>query len=337
MKACIILILISLTVQICALGFLDQYVLKNSYEFSSKRIESTTEPVSDINITIPANIKKMELSYDGRYVSYFKNDILYVGDTKENDIKEVSLSKNESIIHCTWLENREVLILLKKVKEKGDEKIQLVSYNAKKSTQQIVKDICEYEKDHEFKDITMSVLTGVYYINIKANDGDTVYRIDRNDDMSLVEIGDSELSNIQSMRHVDRLIYQRDNDILITSPNKRLTLSYTGEKSLLGIDENDIVYVGKVANNKITSVLYGKLNEDSLIKWNNVDMSEPVDVSDLYFNNKSEILIINRQDHYIYNVMTKQKTVYNGELVQVKDKFVASINEKGKLNYNYFN
>ena len=155
--------------------------------------------------------------------------------------------------------------------------------------------------------------------------------------MSLVEIGDSELSNIQSMRHVDRLIYQRDNDILITSPNKRLTLSYTGEKSLLGIDENDIVYVGKVANNKITSVLYGKLNEDSLIKWNNVDMSEPVDVSDLYFNNKSEILIINRQDHYIYNVMTKQKTVYNGELVQVKDKFVASINEKGKLNYNYFN
>lgn len=335
MKILVFLISISLVIQLSLLSFLDNFVFENSYEFSSKKIESNIDDSECcINPIIPTNAKDIDLSFEGRYVAYSKNNVLFVEDTKTKDVNEIPTNKDESVIYYTWLENRDVLIILKNV----DRKIQLVSYNAKNDTQQVVEDICNYKEGLEFKEITMSVLTGVYYINIKDDDENKIYRVDRNDDLESVDTGVSHISTIKTMKHIDRLIYQADNNgqIFITSPNKKVNLNSMSQLSLLDVDDNDNVYIGEVLNNKITSIFYGKLDNDSS-RWKNIELDTPIDKSNIYFNSKSEILVNDKDNNIVENLTTKQRCEYKGTFVKIIDKFIASYDEQGKLIYTYFN
>lgn len=92
---------------------LDNFVLKKYSKFSGKKIKSTVDSDKvDINIVISTDTKNIDLSYEGRYVAFNSNNALYIENTETRNTNEILINKDESIIHYTWVENRDILIII---------------------------------------------------------------------------------------------------------------------------------------------------------------------------------------------------------------------------------
>ena len=335
MKKIIIWITLSLLLQIGGLYILNNFVFITSSEFTSNKMEIKKNNTKDINATIPSDVTNIDLSYEGKYLTYSKEKTLYIEDIKTGKTSEVKTENNEVIMSYKWLDGRDLLAIVEKVKKDGEEKVQLITYNAANASKAFVKEICNFQKNMEVEKISASVLTNVYYINVnRGSSRNIVYRIDRNEDIKPVDIKAGVLGNMEVIPHEDRLIYEDKvtGKFFVTSPNKQLTFNSNEKLKLLGIDRNDVIYMGELKGDKISSVTYGKITEDTST-WKKVTVDVAVAKGDVYFNNESEILINDNLKGSVKNLTTGNEVEYEGKFIQVKEDFIATMDGSGKLIY----
>ena len=139
---------------------------------------------------------------------------------------------------------------------------------------------------------------------------------------------------MQVIPHEDRLIYEDklNGKFFVTSPNKQLIFNSNKKLTLLGIDRNDVIYMGELNGDKISSIIYGKVSEDTST-WKKVTLDSVVNSDDLYFSNKSEILINDNLKGSVKNLTTGNEVEYEGKLIQIKEDFIATTDSSGKLVY----
>lgn len=336
-KKIIAWVILSIAVQIFLLYILDNFVFKHSSDFKSQKIEINKDKTKDINASIPSDADKVNISYNGKYLTYNKGEKLYIEDTKTGTSTEIKTENNGDILYHKWLEDRDRLIIVKKVKDDGVYKIQLVTYNPKDFTETTASKeyICTYEDGMEVKKVTESTITNVYYIDIyKGGLKNIVYRIDINEELTRVSLQTTVLGNMQVIPHEDRLIYEDklNAKFFITSPNKQLTFNSNKPLTLLGIDRNDVIYMGELNGDKIVNIMYGKVNEDTST-WKKITLDSVVNSTDVYFTNNSEILVNDNLKGSVKNLMTGKENEYEGKLVQIKEDFIATQDNNGKLVY----
>lgn len=326
--------MLSLVLQFAGLFLLDSFVFKHSSEFKMKKVEANVDNTKNINATISKSAQDIRISYDGKYLTYYENKVLYIEDTKTGEKTEVKTNDSGEILNCKWLSDRNRLVIAEKANKDGKDKIQIITHDAKTGNESFVSEICRYEQNMEVKKIAVSVLTGVYYIDIdKGGMKNTVYRIDINHDITKVELRSNVLGNIEVIPHVDRLIYEDklNNTFYATSPSKKLNIKSDKELTLLGIDNEDVIYIGELTNDKISKIVYGTVDQDAST-WKSVDLTQVINENDLFFNSKSEILINDNLQGIVKNLTTGKETVYDGKLVEIKEKFISTVNN-GKLQY----
>jgi len=327
--------ILSIILQIGGLYVLDNFVFKHSSDFQSKTLELKKDNTKDIKATIPTNAKDVNISYDGKYLSYKENENLYLQDAKTGISAQVTTKKVGTILYYNWIPDRDILVIAEKIEKDGESKIQLITYNAQDSSENYSQEICAYQKDMEVNKISVSIFTGVYYIDIyKGGLKSTVYRLDRNNDISKISLQTNVLGNMQVIPHNDRLIYEDtiNSKFFATSPNKKLTFNSNKKLTLLGIDRNDVIYIGELNGDKITSITYGKIDEDTSA-WKKVTFDSVVSNDDLYFSNESEILINDNLKGSVKNLTTGNEVEYEGKLIQIKEDFIATVDSNGKLVY----
>lgn len=327
--------ILSIILQIGGLFVLDNFVFKHSSKFKSNKIDIEKQNTKDINVIIPNGAENVNISYNGKYLTYYENDTLYIEESKTGTKTEVKTEDNGEILYYKWLSDRDRLIIAEKVVKDGETVIQLITYSPKDSSISYVTSICDYEDDMKVMKITESTFTNVYYVDIyKGGLKSTVYRIDINYDKSKVSLQASVLGNMQVIPHVDRLVYEDEinNKFYVTSPNKQLTFNSNKNLTLLGIDRNDVIYIGELNGEKISSIIYGKVDEDTS-SWKTVNLEAVVNRKDIYFNNESEILINDNLKGAVKNLTTGLEVEYEGKLVQIKEDFIATTDSTGKLVY----
>lgn len=327
--------ILSVILQIGGLFILDNFVFKHSSNFQSKKIDIEKNNTEDINATIPTGAVNVNISYNGKYLTYYENDTLYIEESKTGTKTEVKTEDNGDILYYKWLSDRDRIIIAEKVIKDGSNVIQLITYSPKDSSISYVTDICDYEDDMEVMKITESTFTSVYYVDIyKGGLKSIVYRVDINNDKSKVSLQASVLGNMQVIPHVDRLVYEDEinNKFYVTSPNKQLSFNSNKNLTLLGIDRNDVIYIGELNGEKISSIIYGKVDEDTS-SWKTITLDAVVNKDDLYFNNNSEILINDNLKGAVKNLTTGVEVEYEGKLIQIKEDFIATTDNNGKLVY----
>ena len=327
--------ILSVILQIGGLFILDNFIFKHSSNFQSKKIDIEKNNTEDINATIPTGAENINISYNGKYLTYYENDTLYIEESKTGTKTEVKTEDNGDILYYKWLSDRDRIIIAEKVIKDGSNVIQLITYSPKDSSISYVTDICDYEDDMEVMKITESTFTSVYYVDIyKGGLKSIVYRIDINNDKSKVSLQASVLGNMQVIPHVDRLVYEDEinNKFYVTSPNKQLSFNSNKNLTLLGIDRNDVIYIGELNGEKISSIIYGKVDEDTS-SWKTITLDAVVNKDDLYFNNNSEILINDNLKGAVKNLTTGVEVEYEGKLIQIKEDFIATTDNNGKLVY----
>ncbi|APF24164.1 hypothetical protein [Clostridium butyricum] len=327
--------ILSIILQIGGLFVLDNFVFKHSSKFKSNKIDIEKQNTKDINVIIPKGAENVNISYNGKYLTYYENDTLYIEESKTGTKTEVKTEDNGEILYYKWLSDRDRLIIAEKVVKDGETVIQLITYSPKDSSVSYVTSICDYEDDMKVMKITESTFTSVYYVDIyRGGLKSMVYRIDINNDKSKVSLQASVLGNMQVIPHVDRLVYEDEinNKFYVTSPNKQLTFNSNKNLTLLGIDRNDVIYIGELNGEKISSIIYGKVDEDTS-SWKTVNLEAVVNRKDIYFNNESEILINDNLKGAVKNLTTGLEVEYEGKLVQIKEDFIATTDSTGKLVY----
>lgn len=327
--------MLSIIMQVGILYVLNNVVFKQTSEFKSKPVEVKKDTTKDIKATISSSAKDVSISYNGKYLSYKENDALYLQEAKTGTSKEVVMANEGTILYYDWLQDRDVLVIAEKVKKDGKNKIVLATYDPKNASENVVKEICNYKDNIKVKKITASTLTGVFYVDIDTGGSkNIVYRIDRNNDMKEVQLKTLILGNIQVIPHADRLIYEDkiNGKFYVTNPNKSLAFNSNKKLTLLGIDKNDVIYMGELNGDKIASVTYGKVDEDTA-NWKKVALDSVVNDDDLYFSNESQILINDNLKGSVKNLTTGKELAYEGKLVQIKEDFIALKDSDGKLIY----
>lgn len=330
--------ILSIILQVGVLYILDNFVFKHSSDFRSKKIEIQKDKTKDINATIPTGAETINVSYDGKYLTYNENNNLYIQDTKTGTNTKITTESECNILYYKWFSDRDRLIIAKKVEKNGESKIQLVTYNPQNSTETAVSNICTYQEDMEVKKVSESTITGVYYVDIyKGGLKNTVYRIDINETLTKLSLQTNVLGNMQVIPHEDRLIYEDtvNSKFFATSPNKQLTFNSNKKLTLLGIDRKDVIYMGELNGDKVASIVYGKISEDTST-WKKVTLDSVVSSEDLYFSNDSEILINDNLKGSVKNLTTGNEIEYEGKLIQIKEDFIATMDSSGKLVYKNF-
>jgi hypothetical protein len=329
--------MLSIILQTGILYFLNDYVFKQTSDFTSKKLEVNKDKTKDINAVIPTDATNINVSYDGQYLTYNKDNKLYIQNAKTGTSDEVKTENNGDILYDKWLDDRDRLILVKKVKVKGEYKIELVTHDPKDSTEIAASKeaICTYEEGMEVRKVTESTITGVYYIDIyRGGLKDSVYRVDINDDLSRVSLRSDVLGNMVVIPHEDRLIYEDkvSGRFYITSPSKQLTFNSNKKLTLLGIDRQDVIYMGELNGDKISSIIYGKIT-DPTSSWKRITLNSVVNADDLYFSKDSEILVNDNLKGSVKNLTSGSEVEYDGKLIQIKEGFIATVDNNGKLVY----
>ena len=115
--------------------------------------------------------------------------------------------------------------------------------------------------------------------------------------------------------------------ILKFNTNKKLTL--------LSIDRNDVIYMGEIDGDKIGSIVYGKVSENTA-DWKRITLDSAISRNSLYFTSKSKILINKSIEGIVKNLTDDNEIKYDGKLSQIKDGFIVTVNENGKLKYENY-
>lgn len=334
-KKFIVWAILSVILQFSGLYILENTIFKHTSNIKAEDFDLNKSKVENIAGTVPNNAEQISISYNGKYLTYVQNGSLFVEEAESGTTQEVITQDSGEIMYHKWLSDRNRLIIAEKILKDGKEVIQLTTYDPKDNSEIVVRTICNYQENMEINKISASVLTGVYYIDVyKGSMKSVLYRIDRNDELRKVDVKADVLGNMEVIPREDRLIYEDriNNKFYITNPSNKLVFNSNKNLALLGIDKEGVVYIGELDGEKVSSITYGKVNEDTS-NWKKIELSDVVNKDDVYFNQKSEILINHNLEGKVKNLMTSKEVEYEGKLIEIKEDFVATVDNNGKLNY----
>ena len=324
----IIWMLLSIMMQCAALLFLDKVFFKHSSDFEITEREADTS-VKDLSINIPSNAENIQVSYDGKYITYIVEDKFYLGDTKAGTVREIITDESDKVLFAEWLPDRNRITIAEKiVNERGRAVINIINYDAKSNTKYQLKEVCKYEDGMEVDGIVTTTLSGVSYVSVSKNgNNSSIYRIDINENMEKLGVKVASLGAFKIFPHKDVVLYEDElNKHFYYYKNEKIYPIKTGTYSnleLLAVDNNDIVYMGEVINKKVVKVIYGTLDTD-ISSWGTINIETPKESKDLYVNEKGELLINDNLEGTVTNMTTGGKVSYDGKFVSMNNKVICS-------------
>ena len=333
-KRFLIWIIISLFLQSSIYVFLDKIYFSEQKSVKITKIENIIKKIAiKPNVNFPDGATDIMLSYDGAYTSYFDvNGNLKVLDTSTGNFKSIKFSSDAKCISYKWLPDTNKIMLVEKLTINGGRYIKFFSYDPDKENSLEIRDYgtnqANYVKLQDEKtkaNVEVSTLTGLMYVKIYSSRiTSSIYRIDRNEQMTKVATNSRKIGNIAVASHDDHLAYDdlTNNRVRTNTKEGMVKISGALKISLLGADASDNIYVGKNENGKVSSLFFGKLS-DNQSSWKQINIEQPTSID--------KILVLQSGDVYIAtNGSVKRtkdnKTInYQGELLGIFNNYLASI------------
>jgi hypothetical protein len=329
----IIWAMLSIMMQVAGLMYLDKVYFKEASNFEKVQTKPR-EKDREINYSISSTAKDIKVSDDARYISYFENNKLMVLDTKSLNLKEVLTDKNREILYCHWILNENILMIGEKVSDnKSTQKVKILTYNMRKDSEDPITELCDYEEGIEIDEIVSSTKTNTNYVGVsRTGYNSKIYRIGIEGDNDVKNIGNTipELGSIEASQRNDVLVYEDSLNKIFYSytngKNKKLDIENATSKVLIGVDDENRVYMGELIGEKITKISYGKYDSEPST-WKDIVLDKPKDAKDIYLNGNNEILVNDNLTGKITNLTTNKSVEYSGQLLKLTDKIICSIND----------
>lgn len=275
-KRILLWIVISLSIQIGSLYYINNFFLADKEVFTSQKVYSETKAPENITANVPYGASSVQPSYDGDYIAYLKDYNLTIKNCAQS--KGRNSFQIENVHFYRWLPDRNRLLYAQVEHLKSTDRITLYAYDADNRKKQMVNSVSYLPRNSSVSGIEASPLTNIIYLSISGGDGyDRLYQIDIMGTIKKIWTPVKKIVKMAETQETDNLVYQSSNDIIhvIKDGKKDVYLSYN-KYALLGIDSQDNVYLGGFDKGKIAKIYRGTLDKP-LNTWDTVLLPEPLD------------------------------------------------------------
>ncbi len=321
---------ISLAIQSCIFFAIDKYYEKSLLNTKVKevRVDKATKPNKNLIITIPKDSKKIESSYDGKYLSYYHQNNLTVINTYDGTRHTINSEQNSDLIYNKWLPDVNSMFLCERDLSKI-RSINVFTYDAENNNKQAPTDsnnhnialILNGTKDN-IDDVEMSTTMGIIYIKaLKSNVKSDIFNISVNGNTSTI-FNSRSIGKTAVFMHKPNLIYEDTTSNIIKITNSKWSLS--NKACLINTDSEDKLYLGILNGSKVIKVLYGNI-EKPISTWASLSLPDPLDKNDIIVTKPGNIYIKNTSDGNITDKKSNKKITYKGTLLSLTDKEILSI------------
>jgi hypothetical protein len=323
--------MLSIMLQAAVLVYLDKVFFKDSSNFEIVE-NQPLEKNRNVDYNISSTAKDINVSDDAKYISYFENDKLMVLDTKTLQVKEELTDTGRKILYCDWVADANILMIAEKVTQnKWNQKIKILTLNVKNDFESAITELCPYEEGIKVDSIVSSLTTNTHYVGVsRTGFNSKIYRINAN--YIVKNIGGTlpSLGGLKAVQRHDIIIYEDSlNKIFYSYTNeriKKLNITNPANLVLIGVDDDNKVYMGEMSNGKITKILNGAYDTASTT-WNTINLEKPKELKDIYLTTNNQLLVNDNLTGKVTNLSTGKSVQYDGKLLQITDKMICSQNE----------
>lgn len=343
LKKIIVWSIIAIIIQNAIFLYVENVYLSTDLKIKAVKVDEKQD-TSKENLEVPlkSGIENIQVSYNGRFVSYMIGENLYVLDTKTNEEKSFINSENSEVVFYKWLHNDTNMIVIKKVLENGSHHFEPVSFDAKKGEERELADfdlnklkIPMVTMKDTIQDVVFSTATHSLYIKIQKNTGrSNVYYANVMNQLKLVKANRT-IGNIAVPTTSTNALMEEYGRISILNKRYDLTIPEVATAKILGTDTNDNVYFGNYVDGKITKIYYAIVSEKN-IKWNTLNLSEATEEKNILVDYSGKVYINNNLKGEVTELTSNKTIKYKGQLLQTYSNGVISI-ENNKLLKNNLN
>ena len=213
-------------------------ITQSSYlEVQTYRTNSQSEIKSTDLISIPDNATQLQFSYNNKYYAYLEDGVIHINNIEDKS-EYCTIKEDDPICYYYMLYDKNLIMYF--VEDTSGSYTTLTLRTFEIATQRTT-DYNDFNVTNfsRIKDITMSPLINIIYINVETKSGvstnNIVYKIDLFNSMSRVRSGVI-LNKIRMMQHIDRLYYEDTDGGVYTSGAYVNYLFGYADVELIGID-----------------------------------------------------------------------------------------------------
>ncbi|WP_294352463.1 hypothetical protein [uncultured Clostridium sp.] len=314
-------IILSLIVQCGVLLYLDKVLFKTSKEVKVVNVEVPTQSF-DIDLEIPSDAENIQVSYSGKFITYFKDNKLMLVNTKTSEVKEI-LSETK-ILDISWVPDNNTLFIV----ENKDNKINIKTYNANNEVEQDVVEVCDYTKGIE---VSSYLSSSSEYISLYNGKSTKIYRIDIDKNTKKLNKNIEKIESAGASWQNEVFVYEDSENkrfyAYSNGKDKKLSLKNSDNLTILKVVENT-VYMGQYSNdNKISKIVYGEVESDSNA-WKTIELKEPKEVKDIYVSDNNEVFINYSSAGKIDNITKGETLTYQGEFLTINNRVICSLDNR---------
>ncbi|WP_125152489.1 hypothetical protein [Clostridium rectalis] len=336
LKRLIIWSIVPLTLELSTLFYVDRYYLTNKGQCKIEKVEEMESEGIDKNVQvpIPQDAESVKLSYDGKYVSYKQGNNIIIINTFDGEEKKVEIPTRAETWYYTWLPDRHRMYIWEKFSE-GSDYLKVCYYDRDKDDRAIITDnhynevkIPLANGKYKILDHVISTLNGVEYVKVQTNDErSNIYRLNVMSQMEKYK-GYSKVGKIAVLSRDDVFIYEdlRYGRVRISERENSLRIPGTNNLCILGVDEEDNVYVGDVINERVNKVFYGSLKENES-SWKEIKLNNSVKKENIHIMSDGKVYTNNEDEGIVKDIVSGKETKYKGKLVQYYNRGIGIIND----------
>lgn len=347
-KRIIIWIVISLSMQIAVLYYLDNYLFAS--EGTSNNIVSTKiddngkKKNKDIDILIPEDAEGVSFSYDGTYLSYYEDDTLKVIDTYTGEENSIEVEDELKVSFYRWAPDRNIMLISAKKQYENSSKFLFYSYDAERNlnekleTKEQDDTSLKTDKNAEVEEIQLSPLTNMIYIKTDLKGGrSSIHNINIMKRINEVDTEADFIGDIRILTNDDRIAYESisENKVYVTGEDEPIYIDDVDKMCLIDVDENDNIYIGELDEDstagsyKVKNIYYGTIDEDTS-EWNKVSVPEGTDKKNIHISRDGKIYLNDNLRGIVKELISQKEVKYVGSFLQIYESGIASVSD-GKL------
>lgn len=318
------------------LFYVNNYYLSDSTNITIQKVTNSSNK-KDAEVNIPTGATNVNVSYNGRYISYYVNEVLKVINTKTGEEKSVEFGSGVKVSYYTWMPDRNRMLIAEKISSGSSNKFELAYYDVDKDSKDKITDLTWADKKAEVSQIQASPLTNVICIKISlSGNRNSIYWINIMKQMKKIDTNAYVIGNIRLIPHEDKLFYEdlTYNKIYVTGQSAPISIPGTSNICLIATDYNDNVYLGNNANGKVSKIYYKAVNSKE--NFSELNIGSEVDKSDIFVSSKGKIYVNDNLKGTVKELSSGKEYNYTGNFVQIFEDGIVSLSDN-KVVKTFFN
>ena len=320
----IVTVIISITLQTLVLMFIQKYYIDSELDITLQNVTDESVNISvdeqkDKGIDIPEEAQNVSVSSNGRYILYVYNNQAHVVDynTKEDSVIDFELRGDNTLL--TW-HDTESKVIISSIGEDDIIGFKMYIYEPKTKEVNAALDYNNEQRRYylnniyeRITDIAINNYNTILYLKVQNKFENWINRLDISGDTYKLPLDCNNIGSYAVFKEKDEICYENlnDNYIYYTDSGIIKKISIDNNLKIIGI-KNNIFYIGKEENNKVTKVYYKNIDNEEIDSgnWSTIDIREDIDSNNIILSEDGGIYIV--EESKLKNLIENSEIDYEG-------------------------